>query len=56
VVRCPDCGGDGRRKSIELLEDNEGFMGYILKTQKGLCPICQGVGRVSVIYRRYNGG
>ena len=56
VIRCPDCGGDGRRKRIELLDDADGFQGYILKTQKGLCPTCGGEGWVSVVYRRFNGG
>ena len=56
VVRCPDCGGDGRKKVIEFLEDVEGYMGYILKPYKGECSVCGGVGRVTVIYRRFNGG
>lgn len=50
VVRCPDCGGDGRQKSIELLTDAEGFMGYILKPIAKPCETCGGFGKTSVQY------
>lgn len=51
VVRCPDCDGSGRQKTIELLDDVDGeYMGYILKSQNTECTTCRGRGRVSVIY------
>jgi RecJ-like exonuclease len=56
AIRCPDCGGDGIRKEIELLEDSWGYMGYMAQSKIGSCPICGGVGQVSVVYRRINGG
>ena len=52
IVRCPDCSGDGRRKVIELLEDEHGYLGFVLKPVKGFCGTCGGYGRVSVSYSR----
>lgn len=52
VVRCPDCDGTGRQKVIELLSDQDGYMGYILKPTAEICSVCGGCGRVSVTYSR----
>lgn len=50
IIRCPDCGGDGRQKIIEFLEDGEGYMGYMLLPCAGKCETCGGIGRVKVSY------
>jgi len=55
VVRCPLCGGDGRNKTLELLEDSGGYMGYMLKPQAGRCEVCGGIGRVGVQYKQLGG-
>jgi len=52
VMRCPDCGGDGRQKMLELMDDDEGYLGYVLKTQKEVCETCGGNGEVSVYYHK----
>lgn len=52
VVRCPDCTGDGRHKILELLEDTDGFLGWVLHPQKQLCSTCGGVGKVGVTYNK----
>ena len=55
VTRCPDCDGDGRKKTIELLEDQDGYMGYVRHPQKEYCPLCGGLGRVTIAYKRVIG-
>jgi len=50
VVRCPDCEGDGKKKSIELLT-GDAYWGYIRKTQRERCPVCLGKGKVRVMYK-----
>lgn len=50
VVRCPDCDGSGRQKTIEFIDDFEGFTTYMLRPQNEACETCRGRGRVSVVY------
>ena len=52
AVRCPDCNGDGRKKSLELLEDSYGYLGYVTKTLPEKCSLCNGRGMVTVRYRQ----
>lgn len=56
VMRCPDCNGDGVQKTLELI-DNDGYMGYVLfpNKKRTLCKTCEGLGKVSIVYRSLKG-
>lgn len=52
LVRCPDCDGSGKQKTMELMSDDGGYMGYMLLPHKEDCQTCGGVGRVTITYNK----